>query len=250
MTVPWADWDHVVKLDPDKELYGEESFGDICATGTDAIEIGGTLGMTEEKMTRFVEPCIEACAAHDVACYIEPSHSDVVIHDEELDGFLVPVVLNAGDTFWLTGAHSHWVREDRDIDWTRTFTEAYIVLNPDSSVAQYTGADCDLDADEVAAYATVAERMLGQGLVYVEYSGTLGDPEVVAAARDALNEATLFYGGGIGDYEAAYEMGQHADTVVVGDLAHDEGADAVRETVAGARAGAATTAGASAGPTE
>ena len=30
-------------------------------------------------------------------------------------------------------------------------------------------------------------------------------------------------------------MGQHADTVIVGDLIHDEGADAVRETVEGAR---------------
>jgi phosphoglycerol geranylgeranyltransferase len=235
MTAPWDDWDHIVKLDPDKELYGDETFDDVCATGTDAVEIGGTLGMTEEKMSRFVEPCIEACAAHDVDCYIEPSHADVVVHDENLDGFLVPVVLNAGDPFWLTGAHSHWVKEDRDIDWARTFTEAYIVLNPDSSVAEYTEADCDLDAADAAAYAEVAERMFGQEIVYVEYSGTFGDPEVVGAAHDALDEATLFYGGGIGDYDAAYEMGRHADTVVVGDLVHDRGSDAVRETVEGAK---------------
>ncbi|MFC7176113.1 phosphoglycerol geranylgeranyltransferase [Halosegnis marinus] len=237
MTAPWDDWDHIVKLDPDKSLYGDETFDDVCATGTDAVEIGGTLGMTEEKMTRFVEPCIEACADHGIPCYIEPSHADVVVHDEALDGFLVPVVLNAGDTFWLTGAHQHWVREDRDIDWARTHTEAYIVMNPDSSVAEYTEADCDLDAADVAAYAEVAERMFGQEIVYVEYSGTFGDSEVVAAASEALDEATLFYGGGVGDYDAAYEMGRHADTVVVGDLIHDAGSDAVRETVEGARDG-------------
>jgi len=30
-------------------------------------------------------------------------------------------------------------------------------------------------------------------------------------------------------------MGQHADVVVVGDLLHDEGCDAVRETVEGVK---------------
>jgi phosphoglycerol geranylgeranyltransferase len=235
MSAPWSEWDHVVKIDPDEELVEGETFADVCATGTDAIEIGGTLGITAEKMLEVVEPCAAACAEHGVACYIEPSHADAVVQAAGLDGYLVPIVFNAGDVFWTTGAHRHWVKEDDDIDWTRTFTEAYIVLNPDSSVAEYTDADCDLDPGDVAAYAEVAEKMFGQEILYVEYSGTLGDPEIVGAARDALDEATLFYGGGIGDYDAAYEMGHHADTVVVGDLVHDEGVDAVRETVEGAK---------------
>ncbi|WP_254831726.1 phosphoglycerol geranylgeranyltransferase [Haloglomus salinum] len=234
---PWSDWTHITKLDPDKELVDGETFGDVCETGTDAIEIGGTTGMTEEKMERVVE----ACVAHDVPVYIEPSHSGTVVHDEGLDGYLIPIVFNAGDIAWVTGAHKEWVRSDPDIDWGRTHTEAYIVLNPDSSVAEYTQADCNLDAEEVAAYATAAERMFGQDIVYIEYSGTLGDTEKVGAARDALDEATLFYGGGIHDYDSAYQMGEHADTVIVGDLVHDEGADAVRETVEGARDAQAAT---------
>jgi phosphoglycerol geranylgeranyltransferase len=108
-------------------------------------------------------------------------------------------------------------------------------LNPEASVAEYTEADCDLGADDVAAYAAVADRLFGQEIVYVEYSGTLGDPEIVAAAHDALDEATLFYGGGVHDYDSAYELGQHADVVVVGDLVHDQGAEAVAETVRGAQ---------------
>ena len=124
---------------------------------------------------------------------------------------------------------------EEGIDWSRTFTEGYIVLNPDSSVATYTEADCEQGPEDVAAYAELAEHMFGQQIVYVEYSGTFGDPEVVAAAADALDEASLFYGGGIHDYESANEMAQYADTVVVGDLVHDEGVDAVRETVEGAK---------------
>jgi len=230
MSTSWADWDHIVKLDPDKTLVEGETFEDVCRTGTDALEIGGTLDMTQAKMQRV----IDACKKYDVPLYQEPNDPTVVVDDEDLDGYLVPVVMNAGDPFWITGAHKEWVRI-ADLDWARTTTEAYIVMNPDASVAEYTDADCDLDPDEVGAYATVAERLLGQDIVYVEYSGMLGDPEVVAAAADGVDDATLFYGGGIGDYDAAYQMGQYADTVVVGDLLHDEGVDAVRETVEGVR---------------
>jgi phosphoglycerol geranylgeranyltransferase len=77
--------------------------------------------------------------------------------------------------------------------------------------------------------------MLGQEIIYTEYSGTFGDPDKVAAAADALEDATLFYGGGIHDSDSARTMADHADTVIVGDLVHDEGIDAVTETVNGAK---------------
>ncbi|WP_324759106.1 phosphoglycerol geranylgeranyltransferase [Haloarcula montana] len=234
----WADWDHIVKIDPDKTLVDGETFEDVAATGTDAIEVGGTTGMTEEKMQRVVE----ACGKYDIPVYIEPSNPASVVHSDRHDGYLVPVVMNAGDVTWITGAHKEWIRIDDEIDWSRTFTEAYIVMNPEASVATYTQADCDLDAEEVAAYAEAAEHLLGQEIVYVEYSGMLGDTEIVSAAAEAIDDATLFYGGGIGDYESARRMAEHADTIVVGDLVHDEGVDAVRETVEGARDAHAATA--------
>ena len=231
----WESWDHIVKIDPDKELPSGETFADVAATGTDAIEIGGTTGVTEEKMARMVEQC----GQYDVPVYIEPSNLLSVVHSDLHDGYLVPIVMNAGDPAWITGMHKEWARLDGEIDWDRVWTEAYVVMNPESSVASYTEANCNLDADDVAAYATVAENLLDQEIVYVEYSGTLGDPEIVEAAADALDDATLFYGGGIGDYEAAKTMATHADTVIVGNLVHDQGCEAVRETVEGAKAGKA-----------
>jgi len=229
-TSPWTDWDHIVKLDPDKTLADGETFEDVCETGTDALEIGGTLDMTQEKMQRV----IDACAKYDVPLYQEPSNPAVVVDDDDLDGYLVPVVLNAGDIAWATGFHKEWIKTS-DVNWDRTTTEAYIILNAEASVAELTDADCDQTPEDVAAYAEVAEQMYGQEIVYVEYSGTFGDPDVVGAAADALEEATLFYGGGIHDYESANTMAEHADTIVVGDLVHDEGCGAVRETVEGAK---------------
>lgn len=235
MDVPWSGWDHVLKVDPDKDLPDGVTYGDVCRTGTDAIEIGGTTGVTEGKM----EAVIRACGEHHVPLYQEPSNPAVVVHRDELDGYLVPTVLNASDSAWITGAHKEWVRLDAGIVWEKTWTEAYIVLNPESAVAVYTEADCQQTAEDVAAYAKVAERFLGQRIVYIEYSGTFGDPEKVQAAHDAVSEAAVFYGGGITDYETAYEMRSRADTIVVGDLLHDQGVDAVRQTVAGAKDAAA-----------
>ena len=226
MTTPWDDWDHVLKVDPDKDLVEDETFEDVCETGTDAIEIGGTLDMTQEKMQWVIDGCKE----YDIPLYQEPSNPMVVVDDPGLDGYLVPTVLNAGDVFWIAGAHKEWARLD-DIDWDATTTEAYIVLNPEASVAELTEADCDQNADDVGAYAEIAEKMFGQEIVYVEYSGTYGDPDKVQAAHDAIDDATLFYGGGITDYDKAYEMAAVSDVIVVGNLLHDEGCDAVRETV-------------------
>jgi phosphoglycerol geranylgeranyltransferase len=235
MSAPWADWDHIVKIDPDKELVDGETFEDVCRTGTDALEIGGTLDVTRDKM----RDVIDACKKYDVPLYQEPSNPAVVVDDDALEGYLVPTVFNAGDVSWVVGAHKEWVRID-DVDWSRTFTEAYIVLNPDASVAELTQADCDQSAEDVAAYAELAEHMFGQPIVYLEYSGTFGDPEKVRAAGEALDDAALFYGGGIGDYESASTMAEHADVIVVGDLVHDEGCEAVRETVEGAKDARAT----------
>jgi phosphoglycerol geranylgeranyltransferase len=231
MSNAWSEWDHITKVDPDKSLADGETFEDVCETGTDALEIGGTMDITQEKMSRV----IDACSKYDVPLYQEPSNPGVVIDSDELDGYLIPTVFNADDSFWITGAHKEWVRIEDGMDWARTHTEAYIVLNPDASVAELTNADTDQSADDVASFARVAERMFGQEIVYIEYSGTYGDTEKVGAAHDALDEATLFYGGGVRDYDAAYEMGAVSDVVVVGDLLHDDGVDAVRETVDGAK---------------
>ncbi|WP_049972627.1 phosphoglycerol geranylgeranyltransferase [Haladaptatus cibarius] len=226
-----ANWTHVTKIDPDKSLPDRDTYVEVAETGTDAIIIGGTTSVTEER----VQPLLDALASTEIPVYIEPTYRPTIFDHVTVAGYLIPVVLNAGDTTWITGVHTEWVRSTKIIDWEHTFPEAYIVLNPDSAVATYNQANCDLNAADVAAYAEIAEHLLGQDTVYLESSGTLSESAIVAAARDALSSATLFYGGGIYDYDSAYEMAAVADTVVVGDLLHDAGVEAVEATVRGAK---------------
>ncbi|WP_255767591.1 geranylgeranylglyceryl/heptaprenylglyceryl phosphate synthase [Haladaptatus halobius] len=43
----------------------------------------------------------------------------------------------------------------------------------------------------------------------------------------------MVYGGGIHDYDSAYEIASVADTVIVGVILHEKGVEAVHETVRG-----------------
>ena len=53
----------------------------------------------------------------------------------------------------------------------------------DSAVGRVTGARCPLSPESAAAYAAVADRYFCFPIVYVEYSGTYGDPAVVKAVE-------------------------------------------------------------------
>lgn len=224
----WREWRHVTKLDPDREL-STEDVREVCGSGTDAVMVGGTQGVTEEKVERL----LGEVRRHDVALCVEPSNPASVVHGDNY--LFVPTVLNAGDVAWLVEMHKEWVRIDEEIDWGKTVIEGYVVLNPDSAVARVTEAKTDLQPGDVAAYAEVAERVFGLPVVYVEYSGTYGDPRAVEAAAEGVEEARLFYGGGIDGYDKAREMAGIADTVVVGNAVYEEGVEALRETVRGAK---------------
>lgn len=221
-----GDWSHVTKVDPDKGM-SEEKARRVAGTGTDAIVVGGTQGVTREKVLSLLSALEEG----GIPVVIEPSNPASVVHTG--NDLLVPTVLNAGTVDWTVGIQKEWVRIDDEIDWSRVLAEGYVVMNPESAVGRLTDAETDISPEEAAAYATVADRFFDLPIVYVEYSGTFGDTEVVAAVSEAVEEATVFYGGGVDSYERAREAAEHADCVVVGDAAHEEGVETLRETVSG-----------------
>jgi len=223
-----ADWSHVTKVDPDKGM-SEEKARRVAGTGTDAVVVGGTQGVTREKVLSL----LSALEKEGVPVVVEPSNPASVVHTG--NGLLVPTVLNSGKVDWVVGIQKEWARIDEDIDWSRVFAEGYVVMNPESAVGRLTDAKTDISPEEAAAYATVADRFFDLPVVYVEYSGTFGEMCVVEEVADAVGDATVFYGGGVNSYERAHEAAEHADCVVVGDAAHQKGVETLRETVRGVR---------------
>lgn len=220
----WRKWRHITKLDPDRKI-SQRDVDKIVTSGTDAIMISGTQKITPAK----VKHLISMLEKHDVPKILEPSNPQAVFY-EEVDAVFVPSVINAMDTEWIIGKHREWVQHFT-IPWKKIVPEAYIVLNPKSAVGIVTKSKTDLNGEEVAAYAKVAENYFNFPIVYIEYSGTYGDPEVVKAVSRSLKKATLFYGGGIKSREQALAMKQYADTIIVGNAVYEAGFEKFIETI-------------------
>jgi len=226
ITMKWKDWVHVTKLDPDKQLKPGD-IDAIAASGTDALMLSGTLNVTEENLAMLQKQL----KAYDLPLVMEPAGPEAVLM-QGIDYVFVPSVMNTTDVTWLVGKHRAWVQMQKGkIPWEYIVPEAYIVLNPNSSVGRVTKAVCDLNAEEVAAYVTVADHYFHFPIVYIEYSGTYGNPEIVKAASDVLDHSILYYGGGINSAEKAAEMSRYADTIVVGNAVYDQGAAVLKATV-------------------
>lgn len=227
----WKQWQVVAKVDPDKPLCPSQ-VDSLAASGVDAVVLGGTQGITRDK----VATARQLLAPTGLPVALEVSAADAILPDMGL--FLIPVVLNTPDARWVTGAHqSVALALQGHLDWSRVAAEGYIVLNPSSAVARLTSAQAPLAPEEAAAFAEVGVRVLGLPLVYLEYSGTYGSPDVVRACRRAIagTGARLVYGGGIATPGRAAEMAAIADTIVIGNLVHTPDHVRLPEVVAAAR---------------
>ena len=224
----WKEWRHITKLDPDKVL-GDGAIAEIAASGTDVLMLSGTLDVTPEKLADLYDQVRDS----GLPVVVEPADSTGA-RFEGMDLVFVPTVFNAGHPMFVCGLHKEWVQHF-PIEWNKVVGEAYVVLNPASSVGKLTHAKCDLTPEEVAAYAVVAEKYYRMPVFYIEYSGTYGNPLVTKAVSEAAEDIVVFYGGGINSAEKAAEMGQYADAIVVGNAVYDAGPAVLKETVRAVR---------------
>ncbi|WP_034680500.1 heptaprenylglyceryl phosphate synthase [Caldalkalibacillus mannanilyticus] len=218
-------WKHVFKLDPDKSI-SDEALEAICESGSDAVIVGGTYGVTFDKTIDL----LARIRRYAIPCLLEISNQEAIVPG--FDHYLVPIVLNAMNPNWILKPHHIAVQEfGTMIPWHEISTVGYTVLNPESSVAQLTESETELNEDEIIAYARLSHHLLKSSYFYLEYSGTLGDPQKLSGVYERLKrEGSLhiFYGGGITSKEQAEEMSKIADTIVVGNLIYKDLDTAIR----------------------
>src|SRR5690606_14263974 len=166
-------WRHVFKLDPAKSI-SDGQLERICESGTDAILIGGSDNVTLDnvldlmaRVRRFTVPVV-----------LEVSTIESMTPG--FDYYFIPTVLNSDNPLWIKGLHHEAIREYGEImDWEELIPEAYCILNPACKAAELTGAKTDLSAEDVLAYARMAEHFFRLPIFYMEYSGAYGDRELV-----------------------------------------------------------------------
>ena len=207
-------WRHVFKLDPNRTL-SEKSLEKVCTSGTDAVIVGGTDGITYQNSRDL----IERIAEYPVESVQEISAESAVVPG--VDGYLIPVVLNSGSLHWVLKAQHRAIRKYGDwIPWEDVAALGYVVLNPESKVGRLTESRTGVGTADLTAYGRLAEHLFRMPALYVEYSGMYGDEGMVRAARRGLKRSRLFYGGGISREDQARAMSREADTVVVGNLVY------------------------------
>jgi putative glycerol-1-phosphate prenyltransferase len=229
----WRAWRHVTKLDPDRPL-DEETLQLVYQSGTDAIMVGGSTGMTLSAVSALLARLVDG----PLPVALEVSTLEAAIPGPAL--FLIPLVLNAGETTWMGGAQAEALGHLLPhlgplIPWDLILPEAYLILNPAASAAHLTQAKTDLTPADAAAWAALAGRIWRLPLLYVEYSGTFGSLDLLRAVKEAAGPAHVIYGGGIKTAEQAALVAPWADTVVVGNLVY-EVPERLAETVAAVRA--------------
>lgn len=224
----WRSWRHVTKLDPEREL-PQSTLDLVYQSGTDAILVGGSTGMTMDAVGQLLDRLQGA----PLPVALEVSTLAAAVPGPDL--FLIPMVLNAGETAWMGGAQAEALGKllphlEPIIPWELLLPEAYLILNPEATAARLTGAKTGLTPQEAAAWAALAGRIWRLPLLYVEYSGRFGDVTLLQRVKEAAGPAHVIYGGGIKGAREAALVAPWADTVVVGNLVY-EAPEQLRETV-------------------
>ncbi|WP_019413088.1 heptaprenylglyceryl phosphate synthase [Paenisporosarcina sp. TG20] len=206
----YLEWRHVFKLDPAKEI-SDEALKRVCESGTDAILVGGTDGITLD----LVLDLLVRVRRYKVPVALEISSIECV--SPGFDFYFIPSVLNSTQTTWVKDLQIEAIKEFGDfLNWDELVPEGYCILNPDCKVAHLTEAKTSLSEEDVIAHARLAEYIFKLPIFYVEYSGVYGNPNMVRAAKNVLTNTRLFYGGGITSVDQATEMAKIADTIIVG----------------------------------
>lgn len=244
MNVDWSRIVHVTKVDPAESLPA-----DLGILGeTDLVIVGGSDGVTEANSLQTIE---RLKATHpDLPVFQEPYSGSHVSSDtvEAADYLSIPAVFNgdrenfvakhveffteaAQKPEQVTGANLPLVgsviesrgREAVSALSEDVLAEGYVIQNLDSKAARESGVDRAYTPEEVAGAALATESFYDFPIFYVEYSGTYGGSEDVAAAAKYLDDTALLYGGGITTHEQTREiLDAGADAVVVGDCFHDD----------------------------
>jgi phosphoglycerol geranylgeranyltransferase len=222
----WRKWKHITKLDPDKKI-NSKIIESIIETGTDAIMISGTQNITKDNVTEL----LKLLKDYDIPKVLEPANPEGLVY-RDIDYLFVPSVFNTHYARYINGLHKLWIKMQKDnINWDIVVPEAYIILNPRCAAARVSKAE-EMTSDGTVATAICAERFFSFPVIYIEYSGMYGNPNIVKLVKENLTKAHLIYGGGINTKERAEEMSQWA-TIVVGNTIYENGTHSFIDTMRG-----------------
>ena len=225
-------------LDPDKQSSEEAGAlsSEAATAGTDAIMVGGSTGVTQDKVDNTVLAIKEAAKLPVIL--FPASAANLSPH---ADALYFMSLLNSRDPRLIIGEQRLAAPIVRA--WgLETIPMAYLVIEPGMRAGQIGDAELISRKNPIVAvqYA-LAAQFLGMKLVYLEAGSGAPEPvpeRVIRAVRDAI-DIPVVVGGGIRTAEAATAVIRGgADIVVTGTIieeAREE--EALRRIIHAVKAG-------------
>jgi phosphoglycerol geranylgeranyltransferase len=203
-------------LDPDKQIPQEAGrlAGAAAKSGTDAIMIGGSTGVTQQEVDATV---LAIKAAAKVPTILFPASASNL--SRHADALYFMSLLNSRDPRLIVGEQRRAAPLVKS--WgLETIPMAYLVVEPGMRAGEIGRAEPIPRADpQTAVEYALAAQMLGMKLVYLEAGSGAPEPvpeKMIQAVRDAI-DIPLIVGGGIRTPEAASSVAKAgADIVVTG----------------------------------
>ena len=213
---------HMTLLDPDKQ--SPEDAGRLAAaaaeSGSDAIMIGGSTGVTQEKVDATVLAIKKAVSIPTIL--FPASAANLSRH---ADALYFMSLLNSRDPRLIVGEQRRAAPLVKK--WgLETIPMAYLVVEPGMRAGEVGQAEpIPRSQPQAAVEYALAAQMLGMWLVYLEAGSGAPEPvpaPMIRAVREAL-DIPLIVGGGIRTPEAAAGVARAgADIVVTGTVVERE----------------------------
>lgn len=209
---------HMTLLDPDKQSAAEAGriAADAAKSGTDAIMIGGSTGVTQDKVDATV---LAIKAAAKVPTILFPASAANL--SRHADALYFMSLLNSRNPRLIVGEQRRAAPLVKK--WgLETIPMAYLVVEPGMRAGEVGQADpIPRSRPEDAVEYALAAQMLGMKLVYLEAGSGAPEPvpaPMIRAVREAL-DIPLVVGGGIRTADAAATVARAgADIVVTGTI--------------------------------
>ncbi len=214
---------HLTLIDPDKtpgEAAAAVARG-AAEQGSDAVLLGGSTGISTEKMGATARAIKGACRLPVIIFPEGP-----VSLTREADAVLFMSLLNSRNLDLVIRLHAKSAPTIRALG-LEPIPLGYIVVAPGMRVGEVGAADVvPRERPEIAAGYALAAELLGMRLVYLEAGSGAPSPvpaPMVHAVRDVLS-IPLIVGGGIrSGPDARALLGAGAQILVTGTVTEEEG---------------------------
>ncbi|MDE1819901.1 MAG: geranylgeranylglyceryl/heptaprenylglyceryl phosphate synthase [Euryarchaeota archaeon] len=215
---------HFTLIDPDKTPGAKagEAAARAESLGTDVVMLGGSTGITPDRMGQAARAVHERTTRPVV---IFPQGPDSLTG--EADALLFMSLLNSRDLRMVVRAQAATSLKVRSLH-LEPIPMGYLVVAPGMKVGEVGSADCLARNDPKAAAAwALAAEYLGMRLVYLEAGSGAPSPvpiELVRAVRQVLS-VPLIVGGGIRSAEHARALLDAGAQVLVTGTILEEGGE-------------------------